>query len=99
VALISHLQVAQQNGAASATPIAASSGPFPKAPGSAGGYLLARALYVITYVELLQEGNVPEGQQELLRYGARSPPDGPVRRDLWAPRKMATSTDLCESDF
>jgi len=28
------------NGAASATPTAASSGPIPKAPGSAGGYLL-----------------------------------------------------------
>jgi quinol monooxygenase YgiN len=28
------------------------------------------ALYVITYVELLQEGNVREGQNELLQYGA-----------------------------
>jgi hypothetical protein len=44
VALIGHLQVAQQNGAASATPIAASSGPIPKAPGSAGGYLPNQAV-------------------------------------------------------
>jgi hypothetical protein len=40
VALIGHLQVAQKIGAASATPTAASSGSLPKAPGSAGGYLL-----------------------------------------------------------
>ena len=40
VALTGHLQVATETGAASATPIAASSGSHPKAPGSAGGYLL-----------------------------------------------------------
>ena len=38
---LSHLQVAQDFGAASATPPAASSGSRPKAPGSAGGYLLS----------------------------------------------------------
>src|SRR6266581_2093898 len=36
---LSHLQVAQDFGAASATPPAASSGPRLKAPGFAGGYL------------------------------------------------------------
>ena len=40
VALIGHLQVANECRAASATLTAASSGPIPKAPGSAGGYLL-----------------------------------------------------------
>jgi hypothetical protein len=40
VALIGHLQVANEFGVASATPTAASSGPIPKAPGFAGGYLL-----------------------------------------------------------
>jgi Transposase IS200 like len=40
VALIGHLQVANESRAASATLTAASSGPIPKAPGSAGGYLL-----------------------------------------------------------
>ena len=40
VALIGHLQVANESGAASATLTAALSGPIPKAPGSAGGYLL-----------------------------------------------------------
>jgi hypothetical protein len=39
VALIGHLQVANECRAASATLTAASSGPIPKAPGSAGGYL------------------------------------------------------------
>jgi signal transduction histidine kinase len=40
VALIGHLQVASKCRVASATLTAASSGPIPKAPGSAGGYLL-----------------------------------------------------------
>ena len=40
VALIGHLRVANECRAASATLTAASSGPIPKAPGSAGGYLL-----------------------------------------------------------
>jgi len=40
VALIGHLQVANECRAALATLTAASSGPIPKAPGSAGGYLL-----------------------------------------------------------
>ena len=40
VALTGHLQVATKIGVASATPKAALSGPHPKAPGSAGGYLL-----------------------------------------------------------
>jgi len=39
VALIGHLRVANECRAASATLTAASSGPIPKAPGSAGGYL------------------------------------------------------------
>jgi putative transposase len=39
VALIGRLQVANECRAASATLTAASSGPIPKAPGSAGGYL------------------------------------------------------------
>ena len=39
VALIGHLQVANKYRVASATLTAASSGPIPKAPGSAGGYL------------------------------------------------------------
>jgi Transposase IS200 like len=43
VALIGHLQVANESRAASATLTAASSGPIPKAPGSAGGYLLTLA--------------------------------------------------------
>jgi hypothetical protein len=42
VALIGHLQVANECRAASATLTAASSGPIPKAPGSAGGYLPGR---------------------------------------------------------
>ena len=40
VALIAYLQVAQQNGARSATPTAASSGPIPNARGSAGGVIV-----------------------------------------------------------
>src|SRR5262245_61628813 len=40
VALISRLQAAPIHGVASATPTAALSGPIPKAPGFAGGYLL-----------------------------------------------------------
>ena len=40
MALIGHLRVANECRAASATLIATSSGPIPKAPGSAGGYLL-----------------------------------------------------------
>ena len=40
VALIGHLQVANKCRIALATLTAASSGPIPKAPGSAGGYLL-----------------------------------------------------------
>src|SRR5712675_1100006 len=40
VALIGHLQVANKCRIASAILTAASSGPIPKAPGSAGGYLL-----------------------------------------------------------
>jgi hypothetical protein len=40
VALIAYLQVAQQNGARSATPTAASSGPIPNARGSAGGVII-----------------------------------------------------------
>ena len=39
VALIGHLQVAQQMGPRQRPLTAASSGPIPKAPGSAGGYL------------------------------------------------------------
>jgi hypothetical protein len=39
VALIGHLQVANECRVASATLTAASSGQIPKAPGSAGGYL------------------------------------------------------------
>ena len=39
MALIGHLQVANEYRVASATLTAASSGPIPKAPGSAGGYL------------------------------------------------------------
>ena len=46
MALIGHLQVAQKIGAASATPAAASSGSLPKAPGSAGGYLLIKQGFV-----------------------------------------------------
>src|ERR1700677_4626249 len=42
VALIGHLQVANTCRVASAPLTAASSGPIPKAPGSAGGYLLKR---------------------------------------------------------
>ena len=42
VALIGHLQVANKCRIASAILTAASSGPIPKAPGSAGGYLLAK---------------------------------------------------------
>ncbi len=40
MALIGHLQVANGCRVASAPLTAASSGPIPKAPGSAGGYLL-----------------------------------------------------------
>jgi hypothetical protein len=40
VALIGHLRVANECRVALATLTAASSGPIPKAPGSAGGYLL-----------------------------------------------------------
>jgi hypothetical protein len=43
------------------------------------------ALYVITYVELLQEGNVREGQNELLQYGAN-----PVLRALNAQPQPTT---------
>jgi hypothetical protein len=39
--LIGHLQVANECRVASATLTAASSGQIPKAPGSAGGYLLS----------------------------------------------------------
>jgi hypothetical protein len=39
---LSHLQVAPTNGVALATPMAALSGPIPKAPGFAGGYLPTR---------------------------------------------------------
>jgi len=42
VALIGHPQVANECRVALATPTAASSGPIPKAPGSAGGYLPQR---------------------------------------------------------
>ena len=42
VALIGHLQVANKCRIASAILTAASSGPKPKAPGSAGGYLLSK---------------------------------------------------------
>ena len=42
MALIGHLQVANECRVASATLTAASSGQIPKAPGSAGGYLLIR---------------------------------------------------------
>ena len=48
VALIGHLQVANKCRIASAILTAASSGPIPKAPGSAGEYLLQ------TYVDALQ---------------------------------------------
>jgi hypothetical protein len=41
VALIGHLRVANECKVALATLTAASSGPIPKAPGSAGGYLPA----------------------------------------------------------
>ena len=41
MALIGHLRVANECRVALATLTAASSGPIPKAPGSAGGYLLA----------------------------------------------------------
>jgi hypothetical protein len=47
VALIGHLQVANQWRAASATLTAASSGPNPKAPGSAGGYLLGMTHFAV----------------------------------------------------
>ena len=40
MALIGHLRVANECRVALATLTAASSGPIPKAPGSAGGYLL-----------------------------------------------------------
>ena len=40
MALIGHLRVANECKVALATLTAASSGPIPKAPGSAGGYLL-----------------------------------------------------------
>ncbi len=53
MALIGHLQVANEFGAASATPTAASSGPIPKAPGSAGGYLLFYATAVLLVLGLL----------------------------------------------
>ena len=39
MALIGHLQVANESRVALATLTAASSGPIPKAPGYAGGYL------------------------------------------------------------
>src|SRR5712691_5413746 len=51
VALIGHLQVAYKCRIASAILTAASSGPIPKAPGSAGGYLL-------------ETGNVPRGSRQ-----------------------------------
>jgi hypothetical protein len=45
---LSHLQVAPTNGVALATPMAALSGPIPKAPGFAGGYLLEMISAVVS---------------------------------------------------
>ncbi len=53
MALIGHLQVANGCRVASAPLTAASSGPIPKAPGSAGGYLLTEGTKLPDYVVLI----------------------------------------------
>jgi hypothetical protein len=60
VALTGHLQVANKTGAASATPTAASSGPLPKAPGSAGGYLLSPGKTVVVHNFTFLDTNIIE---------------------------------------
>ena len=68
MALIGHLQVANKCRIASAILTAASSGPIPKAPGSAGGYLssgtktetIARARQLIATVAPVQTAHQPQ---------------------------------------